>query len=131
MGLMQLGAAAIPAWAQKLSDLRKHIPKADPKKYLPVWDGSQWRNPYLLVRRDGVEIVGTMKAGQTIPIEAVPAALERLPLSAWPYGLIVGVSENAIVPLEEISDHREAKQQETLLILLKKMRVEVRLYPSG
>lgn len=74
--------------------LRERIPDADPKKYPGFHDGKGWKNPCLLVQADGVVISGASDRNP-IPVKAVAAALESLPDSAWPYGLVVAVADNA------------------------------------
>lgn len=126
--IVQFATLALHGLAQRSLDLQKRIPKADPKKYLSIGDASQWHNPYLVVDRDGIEVTGITGVGQTIPVDLVPETLNRSPISAWPYGLVVGVQENGIVPLEEETDHRQAKELDRLIELLKKMGIAVRLY---
>lgn len=61
--------------------LRNRIPPPDPSKYRDVRDYWQWKTPYLLVKPDGIEFVGS---GQSMAVESVPRILEALPRSAWP-----------------------------------------------
>jgi hypothetical protein len=72
--------------------LTQRIPAADPKKYESIHDGKNWRNPCLIVRADDVIISG-VKGGNPMPVNSVAAALEDLPDSAWPYGLVVAVQD--------------------------------------
>jgi hypothetical protein len=60
----QLIASTLFGWAQTPQSLQNRIPKPDPKKYHAVQDAKDWKNPYLIVRRDGVEIVGMTPVGQ-------------------------------------------------------------------
>jgi hypothetical protein len=122
---------SLPCWAQRFLDLQKRIPKADPKKYLSIGDASQWENPILIVHRDGIEMGGTNAVGPTISADSVLTTLQSLPISAWPYGLVVAVQQNGIVSPEEENDHRQRKERERLVELLKKNRIAVRLYPSA
>jgi hypothetical protein len=55
------------------------IPPADSAKYQHIRDMKKWRNPYLIVRADGV----------------VPA-LAKMPASYWPYGRVVAAQENGV-----------------------------------
>lgn len=54
----QLVAMTFIVWAQTPHSLQNRIPKPDPKKYHDVQDAKDWKNPYLIVRRDGIEIMG-------------------------------------------------------------------------
>ena len=124
----QLVASTLIAWTQAPQPLQNRIPKADPKKYHAVQDAKDWKNPYLIVRRDGIEIIGVPAGGQTIPVDSVPGVLKGLPDSAWPYGLVVAVQDIGLVsegdpPLIEANRKR-------LLMLLKKLAIAVTPWPS-
>lgn len=110
--------------------LQDRIPKPDPKKYDSVQDARDWKNPYLVVRRDGVEIVGITPVGRAITVESVPGVLDRLPDLAWPYGLVVVVQDIGILSgntdLARIDVNRTK-----LLNLLKKLGVAVERWPSA
>jgi hypothetical protein len=71
------------------------IPPANPAQYDRIQDMRTWRNPYLIVRTDGVALLDAadsaeiiLKTGEVLP------ALARLPASKWPYGRVVAVSES-------------------------------------
>src|SRR6476620_4843296 len=72
------------------------IPPAAPEKYRGMTDMKGWRNPYLILRADGVALLDPddhleriLKPGE------LTLALGNLPPSAWPYGRVVAVTENA------------------------------------
>ena len=109
--------------------LTGRIPSADPKKYHGIRDGKDWRNPYLIVRADGIEIAGTAGGGSPIPVESVAAALEALPDSAWPYGLVVAVQKNDVGASEAERSRIEANQM-SLEPLLGELGVVVGFRPS-
>ncbi len=56
-----------------------------------------WRNPYLIVRSDGVALYDTADSAEIIlkPDELLPA-LAKLPSSNWPYGRVVAAAENSV-----------------------------------
>ena len=72
------------------------IPQADPSKFSGVRDMKAWRNPYLIVTKDGTSLLD-MSNNEQRPLkdDAVLAALAALPDSAWPYGRVVAVREDA------------------------------------
>jgi hypothetical protein len=82
--------------------LLQAIPPADPGKYQHIGDMKAWRNPYIIIRADGV---GLLDLGDNAEIVLKPedllAALARLPASDWPYGRVVAVSENAVRTSEQ------------------------------
>jgi len=126
--LAQLVAAAHIGFTQTSRSLENRIPKPDPKKYHSVQDAKDWKNPYLIVRRDGIEIVGMTPVGRAITVESVPAVLERLPASAWPYGLVVAVQDIGILSGKTDLAHIEANRTK-LLNLLKELGIAVDRWP--
>lgn len=73
------------------------IPEPTPEKYRGLTHMKGWRNPYLIIRADGVALLDPddhleriLKPGE------LTLALGNLPPSAWPYGRVVAVTENAI-----------------------------------
>jgi hypothetical protein len=54
-----------------------------------------WRNPYLIVRSDGVALLDVADSAEIIlkPDELLPA-LAELPASDWPYGRVVAAAES-------------------------------------
>ena len=70
------------------------IPAPDSAKYAHVRDMKNWRNPYLIVRADGVALFDVADSAEIIlkPDELLPA-LAKLPASNWPYGRVVAAAE--------------------------------------
>ena len=121
-----------PPAQSKESPLKKRIPPADPSKYRAVQDARDWRNPYLMVQAKGIDVVRPANDATkrlTMSPSEVLAYLEKLPASAWPYGLIVAVSENGVrgpgddVPIK--------KNREELVRLLENAGIKVDLWPSA
>lgn len=73
------------------------IPAADPGKYANMRDMKNWRNPYILIRADGVGLLDMADNAEIVlkPEELLPA-LAKLPATAWPYGRVIAVSENGV-----------------------------------
>lgn len=78
------------------------IPAADSAKYESVKDMKNWRNPYLIVRPDGVALFDVADSAEIIlkPDELLPA-LAKLPSSNWPYGRVVAAAENSAKASEQ------------------------------
>ncbi|MGA2858507.1 MAG: hypothetical protein ABSE40_16670 [Candidatus Sulfotelmatobacter sp.] len=71
------------------------IPPADPAQYEHIRDMRKWRNPYLIVRADGVALFDSADSAEIVlKTDEVLTALARLPASNWPYGRVVAASEN-------------------------------------
>ena len=73
------------------------IPEPAPEKYRSLIHMKGWRNPYLIIRADGVALLDPDDHLERIlkPAE-LTQALGNLPPSAWPYGRVVAVTENSI-----------------------------------
>jgi hypothetical protein len=108
----------------------KQIPPADPEKYVSLKDMKAWRNPYLIIRVDGV---GLLDVGdnltQILDPDKLTEALANLPTSAWPYGRVVAVQEpNA--PSSAEGKARFLKNRALVAGTLKSLDVVITWVPS-
>jgi hypothetical protein len=73
------------------------IPAADSAKYEHIQDMKAWRNPYLIIRTDGVALYDSADSAEILlkNDELLPA-LAKLPASNWPYGRVVAAAENGV-----------------------------------
>ncbi len=99
--------------------------------YSSVRDARDWHNPYLTVQAKGIvdarPISAAMEAVPMSPGDVV-AYLEKLPSSAWPYGLVVVVQENS---LRNPGDNAPIKRnREELVGLLERAGIKVDPWPS-
>jgi hypothetical protein len=70
------------------------IPAADPAQVERMHDMKSWRNPYLIVRTDGVSLLDSADNAEiTVKTDDLLAVLARLPASNWPYGRVVAATE--------------------------------------
>jgi hypothetical protein len=78
------------------------IPPADSAKYKHIQDMKNWRNPYLIVRADGVALYDVADSAEIVmkPDELLPA-LAKLPASNWSYGRVVAVTEAGEIASEQ------------------------------
>jgi len=109
----------------------EQIPPADPTKYASLRDMKAWRNPYLVIRVNGV---GLLDAGnneqQTVDPDKLSAALAKLPGSAWPYGRVVAIQEIGTSGSEE--DKVKLRKNRALVAgALESMRVVIHWVPSS
>ena len=73
------------------------LPPANAKQIARVGDMRNWKNPYLIVRTDGIALLDVSDNEQKIlTTDQIVSALGALPASAWPYGRAVAVAENPI-----------------------------------
>jgi|ERR1700728_1510488 hypothetical protein len=126
----QLLTSILPVRSQTSPSLSSRIPKPDPNKYQAIRDGKDWQNPYLVVRPEGIEIYGITPSAQGIPVESVPDILEHLPGSAWPYGLVVVVSDVGVLSSRKDVPRINANRSR-LMKTLKRQGIAVELWPSA
>lgn len=91
---------------------------------------TEWKNPYLVVRDDGIGIVDlSNREIHMLQPEEIPAELASLGLSAWPYGRVVLVAQ--AVPKEPTDQTKQAlpKNRALLLGTLKELDVDYREAP--
>ena len=96
----QQNAAKLPAPEVVL----QAIPAADFAQFERIHDMKTWRNPYLIVRPDGVALLDAADSAEIMlkPAELLPA-LAALPASNWPYGRVVAAAENSAKASEQDS----------------------------
>ena len=106
------------------------IPAADPAKF-HVARGKSWRNPYLIVKPDGVALLDVdNNLEHIIKPDELTEKLAALPSSAWPYGRVVAVTESAAAK----SDHDKAEMRKNKAIVagtLEGMHVMINWIPSA
>jgi hypothetical protein len=109
----------------------RQIPPADPQKYTAMRDMKAWRNPYLIIRVDGVGLLDVSNNEQQIvDPDKLPEALARLPASAWPYGRVVAIQERSA----SASDGDKAKLRKNRALVagaLESMQVVINWVPSA
>ena len=106
------------------------IPAPDPSKYPSISDMTAWKNPYLVVREDGIGFVDlSNREIHVLKQEEIPAELVALPSSAWPYGRVVLVAQAAPKNPSEQTKADLRKNRALLLGTLKELDVQVREAP--
>jgi hypothetical protein len=130
--LLAVVACASIGWSDvHAQDLDRRIGAPQIETYKAVRDAREWKNPIVLIRPGSVEVVSKALANGrvTVPVQQLRAVLTRLPLSAWPYGRVVGAQDASIIggrsDLEPIArNHRAAED------LLQGLGVAVEWWPS-
>ncbi len=70
------------------------IPAADSAQYEKIRDMKTWRNPYLIVRAEGVVLYDSADNAEIqLKTDELLPALAKLPASNWPYGRVVAAAE--------------------------------------
>lgn len=112
LGISLLGCSSQPDAAKPPAAevVLQAIPAANPAQFEPIRDMKTWRNPYLIVRPDGVALLDAADNAEIKlkPDELLPA-LAALPASNWPYGRVVAAAENTKASEKEQVEIRRNK----------------------
>jgi hypothetical protein len=106
------------------------LPPADTQQISAVRDMKNWKNPYLIVRVDGVGLLDPADSEQKILTpDQLLAALADLPSSAWPYGRVVAVAESAAAASE--AEKAQLRRNRALVAgTLESLQVVINWVPS-
>jgi len=106
------------------------IPAPDRRKYPDVANMSGWKNPYFVVRDDGIGLVDlSNREVHILQPEQIPAELVSLGSDAWPYGRVVMVAE---AKPKDANAHTKAeirKNRGLLVGTLKELDVSIQAAP--
>ena len=133
VGIVVLNSCAKPPSAPtQASPMVKieSLPPADPQKVSGVHKMKDWRNPYLIVRTDGVALLDVSNNEQKLlTTDQLLSALGDLPRSAWPYGRVVAVAEN---PVTSEADRAQLRKNRGLVAgTLQSLQVLINWVPSN
>ena len=108
------------------------LPPVDAQRVSAVRDMKNWRNPYLIIRVDGVGLLDPADNEQKILTpDQVLAALADLPTSAWPYGRVVAVTESAPAGSSEADKARLRRNRALVAGTLESLHVAINWVPSA
>jgi hypothetical protein len=106
------------------------IPPGDPSKYPHFDDMRGWKNPYFVVREDGIGFVDiSNREVHILTPEQIPAELVSLGSDAWPYGRVVLVTEAATKNATEATKAEIRKNRALLMGTLKELDVGIQEAP--
>ncbi len=109
----------------------EHIPEPDAGKIPRMEDLPHWKNPQLVVREDGIGLVDAENHEiHILKLEQVEAELVSLPVSAWPYGRVVLLSQAAPLDNSEQAKARLRENRGLLVGTLKNLQVQIREAPG-
>jgi hypothetical protein len=108
------------------------LPPADAQQVSAVRDMKNWKNPYLIVQVDGVELLDPGNNEQRLlnPDQLLPA-LGELPTSAWPYGRVIAVAEKAAAGLSEADKSQLRRNRALVAGTLESLHVVINWVPSA
>lgn len=100
-----VGACSSPRNASQTPDpaaVLQALPEAVPTQYDRIQDMKKWRNPYLIVRADGVALYDSADSAEImLKTDEVLPALAHLSASNWPYGRVVAAAEIGVRASEQ------------------------------
>ena len=111
--------------------LNPKIRAAIHSKFDDILDAANWLNPQVIVVPKGVEVRSASLAGgtRTARLDELRRVLVGLPISAWPYGRVVLVTEIGLVgrldDLELIKRNRDEAAR-----VLKALAIEANWWPA-
>ena len=100
--------------------------EANPDAYGRINDATDWENPYLIVRPNGVEV---LHVNHLVEPDNLKATLASLPSTAWPYGRIVVVQEIGV--RSENDDQMISEVLKQVLSNLQALNITVLRWPSS
>jgi len=119
-----------PAAATRPPTGLESIPAPDPSKYPSFTNMSGWKNPYLIVREDGIGFLDlSNREVHILKMEEIPAELVSLPSSAWPYGRVVLIAQALPKDANEATKVEVRKNRALLLGTLRELDVQFREAP--
>jgi hypothetical protein len=111
--------------------LNRQIGPANPARYKSIRDAKDWRNPYLVIRGDGIDVIAKGLPSGRLHVAAgdLQRTLVDLPVAAWPYGRVVAVQEPG---LRGVRDEQPiAVNRNRALAILKTLKVVADRWPSA
>ena len=144
--------AAAQEKAQELASVRadiEQIPPPSKTRYLAVKSLTDWENPYLTVQGDMVTLhvlladangsslgqggllrpTAARRQDLNVRMEDLPAALNAIPQTAWPYGRVVALEEAHQTPPS--ARPQERRNMEPAIRVLNDLGVVVYEWPEG
>ena len=113
--------------------LNSRIGPANSQRYKSIRDAKDWENPYLVIRRDGIEVIarGLPAGRQTIASTDLRRTLIDLPITAWPYGRVVAVQDIGLRSGDGSDEQPIADNRNVTLAILKTLHITVERWPSA
>jgi hypothetical protein len=108
------------------------IPTANPTRYRDQAAKKDWKNPYLIVREDGIGLLDLSNNEiHILKPDDVSSALAELPSTAWPYGRVVAVQEGKMSGSPESSKVQIRKNRALLAGTLEQLKIAINWVPPA
>src|SRR5262245_55040269 len=107
------------------------VPGPDDDAIRQIRDAEQWHNPFVVVNRDGYELIWRPdpRTTEQLNLSELEEALLKLPRARWPLGRVVAVEENPL--RSKGDDERIAEGLKELKKMLESHKLRVDLWPSS
>lgn len=107
------------------------VPPADLSATQRARTLEEWRNPFLVIRSEGIEMVtsGGSTGSNSVSVDQMKEILSSLPEDAWLFGRIVAVTEISIRSGSD--DHLIEENREALEKMLGELDVLINWWPSA
>ena len=124
---------------QTKNKLDARIQSPNLRKYEDVRDGNDWLNPYLIIGPESIEVIWKVPSVErkVISRSDLKKMLISLPVSAWPYGRVIGVQEisirNGLFNSEAWRKDQELIEKNKLEVnkVLASLSVRIKWWPSN
>lgn len=113
--------------------LDARIGAAKPQRYRSINDEKKWRNPILVIRADGIEVIaqGIPSGSRTVSSADLRRTLLGLPVAAWPYGRVAAVQDIGLHPADLSDGPAIANNRNLTLAVLQALDVTPERWPSA
>ena len=116
----------------KAQELDRRIPAAIVDAYEEIRDAQEWRNPAVVIRREGIEVVSDAILGGrvTVTADSLSRVLAELPVGAWPYGRVVIATDIGIRDGNGSDEEPIRRNHEAAQVILGDLNIEVNWWAS-
>ena len=113
--------------------LDPRIGEPNQQQYDSIIDAKDWKNPILVIRREGIELIAKAitSGDRIVAVTDLAEVLRELPVSAWPYGRVVVLQEIGIRTGDVNEERMITANHEQALVILKKLGATVQEWPSA
>jgi len=117
--------------SQKDTSVIDSLPAPDDQEIRKIRTGDEWRNPYVIVHRDGYELIlhDEPRHPPHLSLDDLEQTLLKMPLERWPLGKVVAVQESGLQSPGD--DANIASNLKALKRMLESHRLRVDLWPSA
>ena len=116
--------------SQKDTGVIDSLPAPNDQEIRKILTAEEWRNPYVIVHRDGYELIlpDQQRRVAHVSLDDLEEALLKMPLERWPLGKVTAVSESGLQSPGD--DTKIASNLKALKRMLESYKLRVDLWPS-